>query len=57
MSLLLLFGGAGTPPVVTPIPIYQLSTTGGQPTLRTSGGQNTLGTTGGQPTLSTKGPA
>lgn len=53
MSLLLLFGGQGAS---TPIPIYQLSTQGGQPTLKTSGAQPTLSTTGGQPNLTTKGP-
>lgn len=53
MTLLLLFGGSG---VTTPIPIYNLRTSGGSPSLRTAGGTPTISTTGGTPNLTTKGP-
>lgn len=54
MSLLLLFGGQG---VAVPRPIYNLTTSGGSPTLQTTGGKSDLQTTGGLPTITTQGPA
>jgi hypothetical protein len=64
VTLLLLFGGAGSPAVVTPIPIYNFQTLGGSGGYVTLGGANSfasiggkisIGTSGGAPSLSTLG--
>lgn len=53
--LLLLFQGAGAPPVVTPLPVYRTASSGGTPLLRTDGGGTRITTDGGTPTIRTGG--